>query len=319
MTAPLEHNLPFDPTYGFDREALLRVGAPAGPEDFAGFWRQTYAQTRSGPLNLVRRPVPSPDPQFSWEEVEFDSLDGFRVGGWLTVPHDARVTCGIVVSHGYGGRGAPEVPVPGLAAAMIFPCARGMNRSARPGLPDTSDRHVIHGIESRDTYIHRGCVADLWAAASALIEAVPQAAEKLHYIGSSFGGGIGALALPWEPRWKKAYLHVPSFGNHPLRLTLPCFGSGEAVRNYHRTHPRVMDVLQYFDSATAARHVGIPTLVAPALFDPAVPPPGQFAVYNGLAGPKELFALRAGHWGYPEERDEYGRLAARLADWFSSP
>ncbi|MEZ5576382.1 MAG: hypothetical protein R3F44_12440 [Candidatus Competibacteraceae bacterium] len=38
--------------------------------------------------------------------------------------------------------------------------------------------------------------------------------------------------------------------------------------------------------------------VAAARFDPAVPPPGQFAVYNALAGPKELFVLRAGHFDH---------------------
>jgi cephalosporin-C deacetylase len=57
-------------------------------------------------------------------------------------------------------------------------------------------------------------------------------------------------------------------------------------------------VLQYFDSATAAGHIQIPTLVAAAVFDPAVPPPGQFAVHNCLAGPKDLFARQAAHFDW---------------------
>jgi cephalosporin-C deacetylase len=44
--------------------------------------------------------------------------------------------------------------------------------------------------------------------------------------------------------------------------------------------------------------------VGAALFDPHVPPPGQFAVHNALAGPRELLVLRAGHFEYPGERAE---------------
>ena len=47
------------------------------------------------------------------------------------------------------------------------------------------------------------------------------AARRLDYMGISFGGGIGALALPWDERFHRAHLNVPSFGHHPLRLTLP--------------------------------------------------------------------------------------------------
>ncbi|MEZ5583004.1 MAG: hypothetical protein R3F37_09785 [Candidatus Competibacteraceae bacterium] len=32
------------------------------------------------------------------------------------------------------------------------------------------------------------------------------------------------------------------------------------------------------------------------MFDPAVPPPGQYAIYNALAGHKDLFVLQAGHF-----------------------
>lgn len=36
------HDLPFDPTYGYDLHALLKVGAPEEPEDLAEFWRARY-------------------------------------------------------------------------------------------------------------------------------------------------------------------------------------------------------------------------------------------------------------------------------------
>jgi len=311
----MQHNLPFDPTYGYDRDALLRVGAPHGPRDFAAFWRSLHAQTRRVAPRIERRQISSIVPSIETFEIQFDSVDGFRVGGWLTVPKDRTFTRGVVMSHGYGGREAPDASVPGPPAACIFPCARGFHRSARPEIPDNAARHVLHGIESRDTYSHRGCAADIWAAAGALLESFPQV-KHLHFYGASFGGGIGSLALPWDDRIERAYLEVPSFGNHPLRVTMQCNGSGEAVRLYHQRHPEVMNVLQYFDAATAARYMTRPVFVAPALFDPAVPPPGQFAVANALAGPKKLFVLDAGHFEWPEMTMQHDALKRELAAWF---
>ena len=36
-------------------------------------------------------------------------------------------------------------------------------------------------------------------------------------------------------------------------------------------------------------------MVAAALFDPAVPPPGQFAIHSALAGERALFVRRNAH------------------------
>jgi cephalosporin-C deacetylase len=110
---------------------------------------------------------------------------------------------------------------------------------------------------------------------------------------------------------------VPSFGHHPLRLTMPCTGSGAAVRSYAAEHPDVVRTLGFFDAASCATRVDIPVLVAPALADPAVPPPGQFAVANALAGDATLFVTSAGHADYPAKDDEgagFRSLAAALLD-----
>ena len=190
--------------------------------------------------------------------------------------------------------------------------------SAHPTIPREAFGHVLHGIGSREKYVHGACAADLlWCAASALVERCPAVADNLQYHGGSFGGGIGALALPWDPRIRRTFLDVPSFGNHPLRVQLPCVGSGAAVRRHYLAHPEVMNVLQYFDAATAARHTRIPVCVAAARFDPAVPPPGQFAVANALAGETDLFIRAAAHHAWRGQGEEDARLNRRLVTWFA--
>ncbi|MFA9479576.1 acetylxylan esterase [Phycisphaerales bacterium AB-hyl4] len=315
----MKHDYDFDPTYGYDLDALLQVGAPDAPADFEAFWRETYEQAMAVPPRPTVTQIDQTD-RLTVYEVDFDSWGGVRLGGWLTVPREGDVMRGIVFGHGYGGRDKPDLNVPGPPAAVLFPCIRGFHRSAKPDLPSTAARHVIHGIKSRETYLHRGSVADVWAAASALVELYPGAADCLDFIGGSFCGGIGALALPWDDRFRRAALRVPSFGNHPLRVTLPCRGSGEAVRAYIRHHSAdaVLDVLAYFDAAVAARWLEKPTLCQCALFDPKVPPPGQFAVYNCLAGARSMLVRKAGHFDYPEQAEEDRMLHEHTAAWFAA-
>jgi len=315
----IEHDLPFDPRYGYDPEALRAVGPPdREPGDFDRFWRGLFERAMAADPQERVHEVAAGLPGRRVFEVDYDSLGGVRIGGWLSVPEDGVVERGVVVYHGYGGREAPaQVPIDRCAA--IFPCARGFHRSARSDLPDSADRHVVHGIASRDTYIHGGCAADAWLAASVLQRWCPESRGRLDFIGGSFGGGLGALLLPWDDRFASAFLGVPSFGNHPLRVTLRCTGSGHHVSAHVADHPEAMAVLACFDAATAAKRLTIPVLARLAVFDPSVPPPGQFAVYNALAGPKRAILSTTGHFataGTPHE-DQVCQEAQRR--FFAAP
>ncbi|MFA6286761.1 MAG: acetylxylan esterase [Opitutaceae bacterium] len=317
----LQHSCPFDPTGGYSPEQLRALRPViAEPADFAGFWRATFDDAMRAPLDWSVKPSAHPGNE-SHEvfDIEFAGLLGNRIGGWLTKPRGRPVTRGLLIGHGYGGRDAPDLTPPVDDAATIQPVCTGLpTRSLHAGIPSQGGEHVLHGIERRETYVHRFCVMDLWRAISVLHEAVPESLPRLDYLGGSFGGGTGALALPWDQRIRSAYLCVPSFGNHPLRLQLPCNGSGESVRLLAQRRPEIREVLAYFDAAIAARHTRIPVLVAAAAFDPSVPPAGQYSVYHALGGPKELFALTAGHHdGYPGQSREDLELQAAQRRFFA--
>ena len=247
------------------------------------------------------------------------SPGGWELGGWLAVPVDKPVTRGIVIGHGYAGRQGPEVEwcVPG--AALFFPCVRGLGLSRREGVSQVPQRHVLVGIESPETSILRGCVTDIWSAASALIECVPEAAVRLDFVGASMAGGLGIMAMAFDERFSAGHVEIATFGHHRLRLRLACIGSGHALTLYSREHPGVVDTLSYLDPAVAVQFLKRPVQHACALFDPLVPPPGQFAIYNAHAGPKRFCKLTAGHWDYPDYADERERLNRRIERFFSRP
>ena len=311
------HPYRFDPSYGYSLEQLISITAPEEPQAFVEFWRDLQREAQVISVQPHLRELRSPLPELRVFAVEFTSLNALRIGGWLTCPRDGQVERGAIVGHGYGGRTAPDFALPFQRAAVLFPCARGIGCSAQPGLSSNPLRHILHGIRHPQTYILGACAADtVWCAANALLQLFPQAAQCLDYMGISFGGGVGALALPWDERFHRAHLHVPSFGHHPLRLTMDCVGSGAALRIYQRRTGTALDTLRYFDAAVAAQYLHIPLHVAAALFDPAVPPPGQFAIYNAAPEPKQLFVLQAGHFEYADLFAEQERLHTELEQFF---
>jgi cephalosporin-C deacetylase len=60
--------------------------------------------------------------------------------------------------------------------------------------------------------------------------------------------------------------------------------------------PSIAHTLAFFDAATAATRLRIPVVFACSLFDPAVTPPGQFAVANAHPGPKRVSVFLTGHF-----------------------
>ncbi|MGW8482691.1 acetylxylan esterase [Microbacterium sp. NPDC055903] len=288
------------------------------PEDFDAFWRTTHAELGVGPVAWEVAETLDPTPTHRVDRILFASSTGEQVVAWLALPHGA-VTHGLVVGHGYGGRTEPDLDILGPATAGIFPVAPGQEVNAPGRIPALPGENVIFGIQSRDTYAHRYSAADLWRAATVLLDAAPDAAGALDYFGGSFGGGIGALALPWDERFRRASLDVPSFGHYPIRLSRRCTGSGEIVRLHLRRHPEARAVLDYFDAAIAARRIRIPVHVGAAVVDPSVHPRGQFAVFHALGGPRRLTVRGSGHGEGPVE-DLSNALYRRAAqDFFALP
>ena len=317
--ARVDHGYPFDPTYGYDLAALLAVRPPVPPADLESFWITRYdAAMAVDPAPKLSRNSTRHE---TWDvlDLQYRSTDDMTIGGWLLVPRHRPVVRGLVIGHGYGGRDGPDTHLPVDDAAILFPCFRGLSRSARHPISQDSNWHVLHDIDKRDRYIIGGCVQDLWIGVSVLLVLFPWLTGKIGYAGISFGGGLGGLAIPWDRRIARGHLSLPTFGHHPLRLTLPSVGSVAAVQNFHRDHPDVTETLAYYDAAATAQRISAPMLIAAALLDPMVPPPGQFAIYNALStqSRKQLFTLSAGHIDYAAMQQEEHELLTWIREFFA--
>jgi len=307
----------FDPTYGYSLEQLLKVETPKEPKYFDDFWRARYEKA----LGVMPLPQINDTNQnrSGWRvfRINYCSTDNFPIRGWLLLPESGEITRGFVIGHGYGGRYEPDFHLPFKDAALLFPCFRGLALSNRPPISTEPNWHVLHDIDRLDKYILGGCVEDLWLAVSALLRLFPQLQGHLGYLGLSFGGGIGALALGYEPRIARGHLNLPTFGHHPLRLRLETLGSTKSMQNFYKSHRKLtLKVLRYYDAANAAKRITIPMHCACAQFDPCVAPPAQFAIFNALGGEKKLFLLDAGHHNYPNQKQQELELIKQLDTFF---
>lgn len=312
-----KHKLPFDPAHGYTLNELLNIQAPEEAFDYLNFWQDAYEQA----MEVSTRPRVQESqqklPGYHLYDFEYTSLNQLRLGGWIALPDDEPITRGLIVGHGYGGRSEPDLDFHIPNAAILFLCVRGISRSQIKGIPSQPLKHVLHGIHSRDSYIIKGCVADIWCGTNALIQLIPEATLRLDYVGCSLGGGLGIMAMAHDHRFDKAHVSVPTFGHQPLRLSLPCTGSGLALTRYAEKNPEIIHTLSYFDAAVAARHIKIPIHFANALFDPCVPPPGQFAIYNAVSSPKELHVLKSGHFGHGTWQKENHAMNREIESFFT--
>lgn len=317
----LKHDYPYDPTYGYDLDDLLSIEAPSEPEGFETFWTQRYERA----LNHAPKPELKDSGKtlgkFKLYSLVYSTTDGYTLAGWALLPIADEIRRGFVVGHGYGGRDAPDPHLPFDDAALLFPCSRGISLSKQPDLPSEPDLHVVHQIHDPDRYLIGGCVDDLWIAVTALLKLFPETQSNVNLLGISFSGGINSLAAPWDKRIHRVHSNVPTFGHQPLRMKLATAGSGHGVQKFERLHPGVAErTLSLFDAANSARHMKVPTHLACARFDPAVAPPGQFAIYNALPKSlRQLFTLTAGHHEYPEQNVEDTLLLRELCAFFKTP
>ncbi len=307
----------FDPSYGYNLEQLLHIEPPPLPPDFTSFWQSRYKNA----INLDTCPrLKHSDifhADFECYDLSYQSTDDLTMGGWLLTPKNSPIKRGVIVGHGYGGRDGPEFSLPIANSAFLFPCFRGLSRSRHWSISENPSYHVLHNIDNPDLYVLGGCVEDLWLATSSLLQLFPETAGHIAYLGISFGGGIGAMALPYETRIQRAHFNVPSFGNQPLRLQLPTLGSAAAVQNFQRQHGNILATLQYYDAAIAAQLIRCPVHIAAALSDPVVAPPGQFSIYNALVNEKKLFVLDQGHSEYSCQPAQNKALLLELQEFFS--
>lgn len=297
---------------------LLKVKAPPAAKGFHAFWNSAYAAVQNFRPEVEIKDTQQKVKNWRVMDVHYSSTNDLTIGGWLLLPIDKAPARGFIVGHGYDGREAPDFDLPFTDAAIFFPCCRGLGRSRTSFISADPQWHVLHNIDKRDQYIIKGCVEDIWIAVSCMLQLFPSLQGKLGFLGISFSGGVGALAMACEQRISRAHFNVPTFGHQRWRLREPTQGSALAVQKFFRKAPKLtLNTIRYYDAANAAEAITMPVHFALALKDPVVAPAGQFAVYNHTNSDKQLFVLDEGHADYARQDEQNKQLLLELEQFFA--
>src|SRR5699024_1467801 len=144
---------PMDATYGNHLQERLGVPARQAPERCEKVCRELARRARDVDPAPELADYPMAAPGHDVQRVQFTSLGGLRLGGWVALPKGRPARVGVVVSHGYGGREEPELAGIPDDAAGIYPVARGLpSVSLLPQLYRPEHGHGPEGIEAMHTY-----------------------------------------------------------------------------------------------------------------------------------------------------------------------
>jgi cephalosporin-C deacetylase len=262
------------------------------PEAFARFWRATIDNTLDiEPMPVMARQK-APADGLTLDHVSYQSLGGQSISAYLLAHDSAEPRPLVVHSHGYNSQYDIMLHW-ALAGCHVFGIDfRGFGRSA--GLPLARGGYILTGIESPQTSILRGAVADLVQGMRTAQALLGWRAPRLVLKGFSFGGAMALMAAAFHPVADFLVVGQPTLGWHRERLRLARAGSSAELKACFEREPEgeaaAMRTLEFFEALHFAARISTPTLLGVGLDDEVVPSRSVMAIANQL--PEQITELR---------------------------
>lgn len=230
-------------------------------------------------------------------KVYFNSVNGERVPGLLSIPNGVGKFSCIVFLHGYGGAkedvlsAARLVASEGYAIMAIDAEFHGERQETGKALysPDLE--------ESRNGIIQT--VIDLRRAVDYLETKEDIDRDRVGYVGGSMGGILGAIFIGVEPRIKAAALLVAG-GNMSLMIMESQHSAIPSIREYlaeqGMSYRELQELLDPVDPLNfIAGFSPRPLVLHLGRFDRIVPAEAGRQLYEAAGEPKQVYWYDSGH------------------------
>ncbi len=274
------------------------------PPGFLGFWDSTVAELAEIEPNPEILSAEARDDGLTLHRLAYTSLGGIRIRGYLLRSISGQPCPLVVHAHGYEDRYEHRIDWARRGLNVFGFDARGFGRSAS-AISISEDGYLLTGIESPDTSILRGAVADYLQAVRVARELLDDGVGTLGYYGFSFGGALALMAAATSRDADFVILGQPTFGWNEERRRLALGGSALQVKQYVEKYlwrrDTVTDTLRYFDTLNFAPLIRAPTLVGIGLDDDVVPSRTVLAIVNHMRCPLEVRLLPVSHSDDPRE------------------
>lgn len=289
------------------------------PEDFHKFWADGLKEFEKADVAVVRaEELDYPGYKVSRLTVTFPDKSGF-IDGFLSIPDKPGKYPAIAGVPGAGhGVVKPEPYIcnfkPSIRLFMnIFPFRTAPTAEEQlkrykeftKTLPLGRAYYHVYS-ENRDKLIYR----NVWLALSRAVDyaaSLPEFDGKNFAVSGNSQGGGTALALAYlNKKISCAAASVPALCDHQANLEgrvpgWPRLNLGMPGKKH--------TALPYFDGATFASFIKVPTIISVGFVDDTCYPASVYAAYNNLKGEKKILHLhRRGHRNDPESRKALGEF-----------
>lgn len=282
---------------------------PDVPEDFDAFWAEAVAEAAQQRLDFVRDVQDDVTrPGFTIETLSFRGMGGHARHGWIAYPDGARRLPSFLWIPPYS-RWSMMPNQYGTREGMTSFSFNLHGESAFHQEDYTPKRgYFAEGALEPRTWVFRRMVQDCLIALRVL-EAQPEVDEtRMASMGMSQGGGMSVWLGALSPKIKAVVADMPFLGAMPwvFQKMVHRYPLKE-LTDFMEANPlgreRVLHTLSYFDTMHFATRCAVPTLLTAGLKDPAVRPDQVRAIFQALAGEKELVELDWGHDWHPSMVD----------------
>ncbi|GAB4401275.1 MAG: hypothetical protein OHK0053_23770 [Microscillaceae bacterium] len=281
-------------------------------KDFEAFWNSTRLQLAEVAPRFKVIPKPSLDTKaYNVYLIEMQSLDNMTIRGWYRVPtlsgpHPVVLQLPSLGGSFFNVQTLAEKPRHGVPAdfAVLSLNIRGHGNSKEIIDVGENYRHLVsYRLESRETYLYRGAVADALRALDFLATRPEIDTRRIVAEGGSQGGALSLIVAALDSRVKLCAPDVPFLSDIDRLLQYAPWFADEMTR-YQKTVPelslwRVQYNLSYFDTKNFAEKIKIPILMSLGLQDQTCPAITGLVTYNYIQAEKQVFI-------YPEANHEGG-------------
>jgi cephalosporin-C deacetylase len=323
------------PSIDLPLDRLREYKPPLYPEkDFDSFWSETIEAASRQPLNVELTPYDLPARGVECFSVRFDGFAdtsiGYerpgRIAGWYVRPTGAKKSPGVVMYHGYSGRGARPLDMLATATqgiAVLSMDVRGQTGESEDFSGAGGSGHFVgymtKGIAEPRHYYYRYVYADALRALDVLTQRDEVDERRIAVTGGSQGGGISlAVAALANERVSLCLPDVAFLCDFRRAIEITPDGPYPEITRYIKQNPsaytRVMRTLSYFDNLNLAPRIRCRTLASVGLCDTVCPPSTIFAVLNHITAEKEIevYPYHAHEWPYEHREVQHRALVEGL-------
>jgi cephalosporin-C deacetylase len=292
------------------------------PQDFDQFWQAKLKQLEAVPANPKLERQEAGKPELDYFKISMDNIWGTRINGQLARPKTGEKLPAMLIVQWAGVYPLQKSWATDRAAegwlvlniiAHDLPISEPESFYQEQSSGPLKDYPAI-GNDDRETSYFLRMYLSCYRGAQFLTERPDWDGRTLVVTGGSQGGLQSLVTAAIHPRISGVMACVPAGCdlNGPAAGRLPGWPMWYNQTN-GKDENKVRSAARYYDVVNFASRIKCPVLIGVGLIDTVCPPPGVFAAFNLIQGPKEIVVLPVAEHG--EKNHSHAPYYARVGAW----